>query len=165
MSVGTGPRKGDKAWPARLPKAGERLTVSTHSADETIDFGRALAQQLTPPLLVVLEGELGSGKTTFTKGVVSGMGAARESEVTSPSFTLVHEYGDDGRVAHLDLYRVESLQEFSTLGLEELLDRGMIVLVEWGEKLGGYLGGSMLRIRFEYAGEDARKIEVEYVQG
>jgi tRNA threonylcarbamoyladenosine biosynthesis protein TsaE len=137
------------------------LEVVTHSPDETLALGRALARELRSPCLVLLEGELGSGKTTLTKGIVAGLGAAREDEVTSPSFTLVHEYGWEPKVYHVDLYRIESLRDLETLGLEDLWNQQATVIVEWGEKLGDNLLGPRVRIQLEYlAGED-RRITVE----
>ena len=85
--------------------------IVTHSPEETLAFGRRLAADLRPPCRVLLQGELGSGKTTLVKGIVLGLGVARPDEVTSPSFTLVHEYGDDNKVYHVDLYRVEHAQD------------------------------------------------------
>src|ERR1039457_5996084 len=108
----------------------------THSPEETVAFGRELAIYVQPPCLVLLEGDLGSGKTTLVKGIVAGLGVASEDEVTSPSFTLVHEYGSAGRVFHADLYRIEGARDLSTLGLEDLSHQAATVLVEWGEKLG-----------------------------
>jgi tRNA threonylcarbamoyladenosine biosynthesis protein TsaE len=156
---------GTGKWPGSLPEPGGSFSVATRSAEETVEFGRSLAGKLKAPLLIGLEGELGSGKTTLAKGIVSGLGAAIESDVTSPSFTLVHEYGDAGEVTHLDLYRVESPQELSTLGLEDILGRQSVVLVEWGEKLGENIAGPRLRIRLEYTGENGRRILVETIQG
>jgi len=164
MKVKTVNERGTAKWPARLPQAGECLSITTHSAEETIEFGRALAGLLEAPRLIVLEGELGSGKTTLAKGIVSGLGAATESEVTSPSFTLVHEYGKLGDVTHIDLYRVESPQELATIGLGDVLERKAIVLVECGEKLGDYVTGPKLRIRLEYSGENERRITVENLE-
>ena len=91
--------------------------VITHSAEETVAWGRALAETLKAPVLVLLSGELGTGKTTLTKGIVAGLDASSEDEVTSPTFTLVHEYGSGQQVFHADLYRVESFHDFETLGL------------------------------------------------
>lgn len=105
----------------------------------------------------MLEGELGSGKTTLTKGLVAGLGAAREEDVTSPSFTLVHKYGK--KVYHVDLYRIESPQELATLGLEDLFSPEAVVIVEWGEKLGD--NQPRWRIRLEYLTDQDRKITVE----
>src|SRR5262252_627671 len=89
--------------------------IVTHSPEETMTFGRKLADDLRPPCWVLLRGELGSGKTTLVKGIVGGLGAARSEEVTSPSFTLVHQYGNDNRVYHVDLYRIQNDSELATL--------------------------------------------------
>jgi len=136
----------------------------THSPEDTIAFGRELAVHLRPPCVVLLEGELGSGKTTLAKGIVAGLGAAGEDEVTSPSFTLVHEYGPAGKVYHADLYRIEGPRDLATLGLEDLVDRTTTVLVEWGEKLGDNAPTPCVRIRMEHRGSDDRRILVERVE-
>src|SRR5438046_5675316 len=104
--------------------------IVTHSPEETLAVGRRLAKELRPPCLVLLEGELGSGKTTLAKGVVAGLGAAQEEEVSSSTFTLIHEYGDRVRVYHVDLYRVEGSADLATMGLEELINQNAVVLVE-----------------------------------
>ena len=101
--------------------------VITRSAEETVAWGRAFAETLEAPVLVLLSGELGSGKTTLTKGIVAGLHAANEDEVTSPTFTLLHEYGTGGKVFHGDLYRVESFHDFETLGLEDVFTKPAIV--------------------------------------
>src|SRR5712692_5394635 len=119
----------------------------THSSEETVALGRELARQLQPPCVVLLEGELGSGKTTLVKGIVAGLGAADEGDVTSPSFTLVHEYGGERRVYHVDLYRIEGAEELFTLGLDDLINQQAVVLIEWGEKLN--LVGPAVRIKLE----------------
>jgi len=132
--------------------------VITRSADETIAWGRAFAATLETPVLVLLSGELGAGKTTLTKGIVAGLHAAEEDEVTSPTFTLLHEYGLDGKVFHGDLYRVESFHDFETLGLEDLFARPAIVILEWSEKFPLKTGWPQIRLRLEHLGGDARKI-------
>ncbi len=137
------------------------LEVVTRSPDETLAFGRALARELQPPCLVLLEGELGSGKTILTKGIVAGLGAAREEEVTSPSFTLVHEYGCEPKVYHVDLYRIESPRDLETLGLEDLWNQQATVIVEWGEKLGDNPLAPRVRIQLEYVAREDRRITVE----
>jgi tRNA threonylcarbamoyladenosine biosynthesis protein TsaE len=110
---------------------------------------------------VLLEGELGSGKTTLTKGIVAGLGAAREDEVTSPSFTLVHEYGSAPKVYHVDLYRVEGARDLETLGLDDLWNQQATVIVEWGEKLGASPLAPRVRIQLEYVAGENRRITVE----
>ncbi len=107
----------------------------THSAEGTIAFGRALAAELLPPLVVLLRGDLGAGKTTLVKGIAEGFQAASRDQVTSPTFTLVHEYRSPRAVLyHIDLYRIETERELETLGLDDLLAPNSILLIEWGEK-------------------------------
>lgn len=132
--------------------------VITHSAEETIAWGRKLAERLQAPLLVLLTGELGTGKTTLTKGIVAGLHAAREDEVTSPTFTLIHEYGSGKKVFHGDLYRIESFHDFETLGLEDVFAQPAIVILEWSEKFPLKAPWPQLRIRLEHLGRDARRI-------
>jgi tRNA threonylcarbamoyladenosine biosynthesis protein TsaE len=136
----------------------------TRSPEETVLFGREMAVHLKPPCLVLLEGDLGAGKTTLVKGIVAGLGAASEDEVTSPSFTLVHEYGSAGRVFHADLYRVEGERDLATLGLDDLSSQAATVLVEWGEKLGDNVPKPCIKIRMEHQGDDCRRILVERVE-
>ena len=110
------------------------MKFETHSEAETIAAGRTIAKHLVAPKLVLLRGDLGAGKTTLVKGIADALEAAAPDEVTSPTFTLVHEYrGPHTTVYHLDLYRIESESELATIGLDDLRD-GSLVLVEWGEK-------------------------------
>jgi tRNA threonylcarbamoyladenosine biosynthesis protein TsaE len=132
--------------------------VVTHSAEETIAWGRKLATTLRPPLLVLLSGELGSGKTTLTKGIVAGLHAAQEDEVTSPTFTLVHEYGSGKKVFHGDLYRIESFHDFETLGLEDVFAHPAILILEWSEKFPLKAPWPQLRLHLEHLGGDSRRI-------
>jgi len=136
----------------------------THSPEETVLFGREIAVHLGPPCLVLLEGDLGAGKTTLVKGIVAGLGAASEDEVSSPSFTLVHEYGSAGRVYHADLYRIEGARDLATLGLEDFSSQAATVLVEWGEKLGDNAPIPCVKIRMEHLGSDNRRILIERVE-
>jgi tRNA threonylcarbamoyladenosine biosynthesis protein TsaE len=132
--------------------------VITHSAEETIAWGRAVAEKLEAPILVLLSGELGTGKTTLTKGIVAGLHAAEEHEVTSPTFTLVHEYGGGRKVFHGDLYRVESIHDFETLGLEDVFAKPAIVILEWSEKFPLKTAWPQLSLRLEHLGGDSRRI-------
>lgn len=140
-----------------------RYDIVTHSPEETLVFGRELAALLEPPCLVLMEGELGSGKTALTKGVVAGLGAAPESEVTSPTFALVHEYSGAKRVYHLDLYRIEGPRDLATLGLDEMLAQQATVIVEWGEKLESLALVPRFEIHLQHQGENERHIVVEEV--
>jgi tRNA threonylcarbamoyladenosine biosynthesis protein TsaE len=126
-----------------------------------VAVGRELARELAWPCLILLEGELGSGKTTLAKGLVAGLGAGREEEVTSPSFTLVHEYGRERKVYHADLYRIEGTRELHTLGLDELIDADFVLIVEWGEKMGDARAHRRARILIEMLGGDDRRITIE----
>jgi tRNA threonylcarbamoyladenosine biosynthesis protein TsaE len=135
-----------------------REEIITHSAEETIAWGKKLAEKLQAPVLVLLSGELGSGKTTLTKGIVAGLNAAREDEVTSPTFTLVHEYGNAHKVFHADLYRIESFHDFETLGLEDVFTQPAVVILEWCEKFPLKAPWPRLRLRLEHLGGDARRI-------
>jgi len=137
--------------------AAQRFT--THSAAETVALGRKLAAQLKPPKLVVLRGELGAGKTTLVKGIAEGFQAAAEEQVTSPTFTLVHEYrGPKANVFHVDLYRVDTERELETLGLDDLFDERSLILIEWGEKFARFERERDVEIVIERLGEDERKI-------
>jgi len=130
----------------------------THSAEETTARGRELAARLKPPVLVLLSGDLGSGKTTLTKGIVSGLGAAREEDVTSPTFTLLHTYREDEPVFHGDLYRIENFHDFETLGMEDLFSTPGIVILEWSERFPLPSPWPSVRVRLEHLGGDSRRI-------
>ena len=131
----------------------------THSAEETTELGRRLAAELRPPKLVVLRGDLGAGKTTLIKGIAEGFQAASQENVTSPTFTLIHEYrGPDVNVYHVDLYRVDTQRELDTLGLDDLFDENSVVLIEWGEKFERFLRERDVEISIERLGENHRKI-------
>jgi tRNA threonylcarbamoyladenosine biosynthesis protein TsaE len=134
--------------------------IITRSAEETANWGRELAKRLTAPVLVLLAGDLGSGKTTLTKGIVAGLGVAREDEVTSPTFTLVHVYGKTAQVYHADLYRIESFHDFLTLGLEDVFAKPAIVILEWSERFPLQSPWPQVRIRLEHQGGDSRRISV-----
>jgi tRNA threonylcarbamoyladenosine biosynthesis protein TsaE len=134
--------------------------VITSSAEETVAWGQEFAKRLQAPALVLLSGELGSGKTTVTKGIVSGLNAASQDEVTSPTFTLLHEYGEGGKVFHGDLYRVESFQDFETLGLEDVFAKPAILILEWSEKFPLKAPWPQIRVKLEHLGGDTRRIRV-----
>jgi tRNA threonylcarbamoyladenosine biosynthesis protein TsaE len=131
----------------------------THSGEETIELGRRIAATLPKRAVVLLIGNLGAGKTTLAKGIVSGLGAAEPDDVSSPTFTLIHEYGE-GRVYHIDLYRLDRAEQVATLGLDEIFDREAVVLIEWGERFPQLLPTDRIEIRLETLGVDDRRIEV-----
>ncbi|MBI3684340.1 MAG: tRNA (adenosine(37)-N6)-threonylcarbamoyltransferase complex ATPase subunit type 1 TsaE [Acidobacteria bacterium] len=135
-------------------------TYTTSSEEETIALGEKLARRLPVKAAVVLSGELGTGKTTLAKGIVKGLGAAEPEEVSSPTFTLIHEYGNPVRVYHVDLYRLDEPRQVATLGLEEIFEREAVVLVEWGEKFPRFMPEERIVVRLEVEG-DRRTIRFE----
>jgi len=135
--------------------------ITTHSAEETIAFGRTLAELLAPPKLVLLRGDLGAGKTTLVKGIAEGFDAALAENVTSPTFTLIHEYrGPLADLFHIDLYRVDTPRELETLGLEDLRSARSVLLIEWGEKFSRLLRERDVEISLERDGENQRRIRI-----
>jgi tRNA threonylcarbamoyladenosine biosynthesis protein TsaE len=138
------------------------ITVETHSPEETIAYGRDLAAELTPPLVVLLRGDLGAGKTTLVKGIAEGFEAASADDVTSPTFTLVHEYRSlRATLYHIDLYRIETERELETLGLDDLLAPSSILLIEWGEKFARLARDRAIEITLERLGDTRRRIHRE----
>ena len=133
----------------------------TASEEETVALGIRLAGELPSHAAVLLIGNLGAGKTTLAKGIVNGLGAATPEEVSSPTFTLIHEYGRG--VYHIDLYRLEEPREVETLGLEELFDREAVVLIEWGERFPQFLPVERTEIRLRATGDEEREIEVREI--
>jgi len=134
----------------------------SHSPEETVNIGRELARSLPPSSLVLLRGNLGAGKTTLVKGIAEGFRAADAAEVTSPTFTLVHEYrGPETTVYHVDLYRIETEKELATVGIDDLLSSGGVVLIEWGDKFPRFEEERDVEISITREGE-LRSIRVDY---
>lgn len=137
------------------------MTKITHSADETIAFGQELAAQLAPPKIVLLRGDLGAGKTTMVKGIAQAFEAAEQEDVTSPTFTLIHEYrGPRVTVYHIDLYRIDTEKELATLAIDDLIDDRSVVLIEWGEKFERFRRGRDVEITIARRGENEREISI-----
>ena len=150
---------------AAPPAAGRIHEFSTRSGLDTVEVGRKLTRLLKPPQLLILRGDLGTGKTTLVKGIAQALDAAEADEVTSPTFTLIHEYdgaqnGKPVKLFHLDVYRLEGERQLETLGLDELLTDNALVLVEWGEKFKSIKKKATGEIAITSAGGDARKITV-----
>lgn len=134
---------------------------TTKSAEETIALGRELASLLSPPKLVVLRGDLGAGKTTLVKGIAQAFNAAEESDVTSPTFTLIHEYrGPSAILYHIDLYRVDTQRELDTLALDDLMTDGGVLLIEWGEKFPRFERECDAEIVLERIAENERRVRI-----
>jgi tRNA threonylcarbamoyladenosine biosynthesis protein TsaE len=147
------------------PEAVRTHEFTTQSGADTIEVGRKLAKLLKPPQLLILRGDLGTGKTTLVKGIAQALDAAEADEVTSPTFTLIHEYdgsreGKPVKLYHLDVYRLEGERQLETLGLDELLTENALVLVEWGEKFKSIRKKATGEISISSTGGDARKITV-----
>jgi tRNA threonylcarbamoyladenosine biosynthesis protein TsaE len=136
-------------------------SVFSLSEEETLELGRNLARGLKGGELILLEGDLGMGKTVFARGLAVGLGIP-EDEVRSPSFTLVNEY-EGGRcpLFHVDLYRLDDGDDLEGLGLEELTEGGGVVMVEWGEKLPPWYRRDAVAVRFLDLGEGSRRIEID----
>jgi len=130
--------------------------IQTASEEETIGTGRKLAATLSG--VVLLEGDLGAGKTALVRGIVSGIEGANAEEVSSPTFTLIHDYGKG--VFHIDLYRLEDERAIESLGLDDIFDGAKLVLIEWGQKLGRLTPQKFTEIRIETVSETDRTIEI-----
>ncbi len=134
-------------------------SFETHSAEETTQLGRELARELRPGSVVLLRGDLGAGKTTLVKGIAEGFQSASAQDVTSPTFTLIHEYrGPQVTLYHIDLYRIDTQRELDTLALDDLIGPDSILLIEWGEKFERFVKERQVEIAIEHKGGDDRSI-------
>ncbi len=135
-------------------------SFDTHSDEETRALARSLAGELASAKTILLIGNLGAGKTTFTKGLAEGLGAASADEVASPTYTLIHEYGEPVRLYHVDLYRLDRAEEVRRLGLEELFDAAAPVVLEWAERFPELLPSARLEIRISQTGDTDRHFDL-----
>jgi len=139
------------------------MPVQTHltrSEEETIALGESLARELPSRGVALLIGDLGAGKTTLVKGIASGLGAATPEQVSSPTFTLIHEYSP--RLYHVDLYRLDQEREVETLGLDDIFDKDALVLIEWGDKFPRLMPARRIEIRLEQTSDDSRRITCSF---
>ena len=138
------------------------ITAITTSVDDTRDLAAEVATLAAPGDLIVLAGDLGTGKTAFAQGFARGLGV--EEPVTSPAFILVHTYEGRLPLVHLDVYRLETMQELVDLGIAELLDDGAVTLIEWGDAVAPGLPADFLEVRLEAgAGADERLLRIRTV--
>jgi len=137
-------------------------TVLTSSEEETVELGRTIARSLPKKACVLLIGNLGAGKSTLAKGLIQGLGAAEPDEVASPTFTLIHEYGD-GHVYHIDLYRLDKPEQVATLGLDDIFDKQAVVFIEWGERFPELMPAPRIEIRLKAIDVQERQIEIKTV--
>jgi tRNA threonylcarbamoyladenosine biosynthesis protein TsaE len=139
----------------------ETREFTTYSPEETIALGRSLAETLAPPKIVVLRGDLGAGKTTLVKGIAEAFHAAAEEDVTSPTFTLIHEYrGAEALLYHIDLYRVDTPRQLETLGLDDLIAENSVMLIEWGEKFPRFERDCDVEISLDRVTENERRVRI-----
>jgi tRNA threonylcarbamoyladenosine biosynthesis protein TsaE len=138
-----------------------RGNFRTKSEAETVELGAELGRTLEPGTLVLLIGDLGAGKTTLAKGIAAGLGAADRDQVSSPSFTLIHEYGDPPKAYHVDLYRLDDARQAETLGLDELLDRNAVMIVEWGERFPELWPAERIEVELRTVSDQERQITVK----
>jgi tRNA threonylcarbamoyladenosine biosynthesis protein TsaE len=131
----------------------------TESADETFSLGRTIGSLLQGGEILLLNGDLGAGKTLITKGIADGLQPGSSSLVASPSFTLVNIYNAKLDIIHVDLYRLDS-EEIGQLGLEDFMDNTHVMVVEWAERAHGFFTGKAMEIAIMYLGEHSRKITI-----
>ena len=136
----------------------------TRSVNGTLAIAATIAEMLAAPRVVILRGELGAGKTTLVKGWVQALGAGSAEEVTSPTFTLVHEYlGPKAKLFHLDVYRLETERQLATLGLEEMMaEPDAVVLIEWGEKFQSIRDRAGAEIAMAHLEGDERSLHIRW---
>ena len=135
------------------------MTVVTNNETETIREGEKLGRTLKPGSVVALYGDLGAGKTVFTRGLAAGLGI--NYNVSSPTFTIVNEYPGDVPLFHFDMYRLDDETELFDIGWDDYLDRGGVCVVEWSEKVPGAFTPDTVFVRFKNLGGDSRHLEVE----
>ena len=149
-----------------------RMRISTDSHKKTLEFGEELGRHLKSRDIVLLYGDLGSGKTTLTKGICRGLGVNRDEYIRSPSFTLVNIYQGVLTINHIDLYRLNSLNEIEELGLEENLFSNSVSIIEWAEKLGEIVGpktnlglgiDERIEIRITIDTKDSRTFDIKVI--
>jgi tRNA threonylcarbamoyladenosine biosynthesis protein TsaE len=141
------------------------LQFETHSDEETRSLGRSFAEMLPDRGVVLLIGDLGVGKTTLAKGIVEGRGIARADDVSSPTFTLIHEYGQPVGVYHVDLYRLNTIEEARRIGLEDVLDQPALALIEWGERFPELWPDERIEIHISHNAGDARLMHFHDFRG
>ncbi len=137
----------------------------THSPQETFEVAHSIGRSLESPALFFLEGVLGAGKTVFAKGMICGLGQTDPDDVPSPSFTLINEYSLKFKVYHIDLYRLEDLEDIKTLDLEEIFAEPAVIIVEWAEKLAGMKITDVIHVRILDCGDDIRQITISPSKG
>lgn len=141
-----------------MKKETEKIEIISNSAAQTIEIARLIGGKLKDGDLLALSGELGSGKTCFTKGLALGLGVSDDYQITSPTFTLINEYPARCKLYHFDVYRLNGYSELEDLGYEEYLSGDGVVVIEWAEKISKQIPSDSIFINFEYLDENSRKM-------
>jgi tRNA threonylcarbamoyladenosine biosynthesis protein TsaE len=135
-----------------------KIEIISNSAAQTFEIARLIGEKLKDGDLLALSGELGSGKTCFTKGLALGLGVSEEYQITSPTFTLINEYPARCKLYHFDVYRLSSYSEFEDLGYEEYFAGDGVVVIEWAEKIAKLIPRDSIFINFEYVDKNSRRM-------
>ena len=138
----------------------KQAAFRTHSPEETQEIGVEIGRQLNPGDVVALIGDLGVGKTCLTQGIARGAGVYQDQTVNSPSYILINEYAGKIPVYHIDLYRLERLEDIIALGLEEYLEGDGICVIEWADRMGELLPENYIQVSITGEDEFTRTIEV-----
>ncbi len=136
------------------------VTIDTHSPEETRYLGQILGKTLIPGMVITLDGDLGSGKTTFVQGIGKGLGISEKDYITSPTYNLINEYSGRHCLFHIDLYRLMDPLEIDELGLEEIIYSQGISAIEWADRLPDKTLTSYLSVRIMITGEETRKVTI-----
>ena len=139
----------------------KKINIKTLSADETQKLGQKIGTLIKQPLIIALRGDLGSGKTAFVQGLAKGLEVPDGYYITSPTFTLINEYPGRLSLVHVDLYRLESIDDLEDLGLDELLYGQAVIAIEWAEKLTGRQPAEQLLVTMEIIDDDCRKLTLD----
>jgi len=132
--------------------------IITRSVEDTRALGQDIGRRLQSNTVITLTGDLGSGKTVFVQGLAKGLGVPNRYYVTSPTYTLINEYPGRFRLFHVDLYRLDHVEELKEIGIDEIVNGEGVVAVEWADKLPGNLLTDYINLQFEIVGEESRKI-------
>lgn len=138
----------------------QNYCITTHSAKETIGFGAEIGKKLRANDVLALIGDLGAGKTTLMQGLAKGLGV--KDHITSPTFTLINQYNGQMPVFHVDLYRLDQIDQIQDLGLEEYLKANGVCVIEWAERMGDLLPCNAHKIELKYLKENERQICVSW---
>ena len=135
-----------------------KIEIISNSATQTFEIARLIGEKLKNGDILALSGELGSGKTCFTKGLAKGLGVSDKYQITSPTFTLINEYPARCKLYHFDVYRLNNYLELEDLGYDEYLSGDGVVVIEWAEKIANHIPPDSIFINFEYVDENSRKM-------